>query len=288
MKQTLPYFLLCFLGACSFTLATFLQPDAMLWSHSGQASILNIILGNGRQLLANHFMTKADVYFHSGYYPTIFDKKPTHDENHLAGGGGDHHEAGHAEAGHEDHDEHGEEHEGDFLGPPRDLFERIGRHALITEHTHLEHGNEREILPWLKLTAELDPHKIQAYTVASYWLANHLGKPKEAEQFLREGLRQNPDSYEILLELGKIYSKFDHDEDRAATVWKMSLRRWAQQEPQKEKPNFGALLDLTLDLARYEEQHGDYKAAIAYLEQAKTVSPSPVAIEKQISELRKR
>src|SRR5215831_2330509 len=256
MKRTFPWFALCFLGACTFTLATLLQPDAMIWSQSGKGSVLKILLGNGRQLLANHFMTKADVYFHSGYYPTIFDKKPVHHEDHLAGGGS----ADHQESGHNDGDEHGEEDETDFLGPPRDLFERIGRNALITEHTHLEHGNEREILPWLRLTAELDPHRIQAYTVASYWLANRLGKQKEAEQFLREGLRQNPDSYEILRDLGKMYWNFEHDPERAATVWQMSLRRWLQQEPQKEKPDNAALLDLTLGLARYEEQRGDYQS----------------------------
>jgi tetratricopeptide (TPR) repeat protein len=288
MNRTLPFFALCFLGACCFTVATVLQPDAMVWSQSGQGSVLKILLGNGRQLLANHFMTKADVYFHSGYYPTIFDKKPAHEENHLAGGDADHHESAPSNGAHENHDEHGDEHEADFMGPPRDLFERIGRHALITEHTHLEHGNEREILPWLKLTAELDPHKTEAYTIASYWLANRLGKQKEAEQFLREGLRQNPDSYEILLELGKLYWKFDHDSEHAANVWKMSLRRWLQQEPQKQKPNYGALYDLTLALARYEEQRGDYHSAIAYLEQARTVSPSPEALDKQIADLRKR
>ena len=285
MKRTLPYFALCFLGACCFTVATTLQPDALVWSQSGQGNVLKILLGNGRELLANHFMTKADVYFHSGYYPGIFDNRPASHENHLSGGDVDHHEEGHAGGAHEDHDE---EHEGDFLGAPRDLFERIGRNARITVHTHLDNGNEREILPWLKLTAELDPHKIQAYTVASYWLANHLGRPKEAEEFLREGLRQNPDSYEILLEMGKVYYKFDHDPDRAANVWKMSLRRWAQHEPQKEKPNFAALLDLTLGLARYEEKRGDYKASIAYLEQAKTIAPFPQTIEKQIADLRKR
>jgi tetratricopeptide (TPR) repeat protein len=288
MKRTFPWFALCFLGACSCTLATLLQPDAMVWSQSGKGSVLKILLGNGRQLLANHFMTKADVYFHSGYYPTIFDKKPVHHEDHLAGGGqADHPEGDQSEAGHKDEgDEHSED--ADFLGPPGDLFERIGRNAMITEHTHLEHGNEREILPWLKLTAELDPHRIQAYTVASYWLANRLGKQKEAEEFLREGLRQNPDSYEILLELGKLYWNFEHDAEHAATVWQMSLRRWLQQEPQKEKPNNAALYDLTLGLARYEEQRGDYQRAIAYLERARTISPSPEALDRRIADLRKR
>ena len=82
-----------------------------------------------------------------------------------------------------------EEHEKQmhFLGPPRDWIERFGRHFMITEHTHLQGNNEREILPWLKLASELDPQKIETYTVAAYWLRD-MGKIKEAEGFLREGL----------------------------------------------------------------------------------------------------
>src|SRR5437588_9986821 len=95
-----------------------------------------------------------------------------------------------------------EEHERkmNFLGAPRDWVERFGRHFMITEHTHLQGGNEREILPWLRVSAELDPHRIDTYTVASYWLRSSLGKVDEAEQFLREGLRQNPGSYELWYE----------------------------------------------------------------------------------------
>ena len=59
---------------------------------------------------------------------------------------------------------------------------------MITEHTHLEGGNEREILPWLRLSAELDPQRVETYTVAAYWL-RAVGKMVEAEHFLREGLR---------------------------------------------------------------------------------------------------
>ena len=62
-----------------------------------------------------------------------------------------------------------------FLGPPRDWIERFGRHFIITEHTHLQGAKEREILPWLRISAELDPQKIETYTVAAYWLRD-LGK----------------------------------------------------------------------------------------------------------------
>src|SRR5262245_14288817 len=185
---------LLLLATASFSLATVLQPRALSWSKRGRDSnnVLKLLLGDGRRLFANHFFVKADVSFHSGYYPSIFDQTqaPTNSQHMTAP------EGSHAE----------EEHEKamNFLGPPRDWIEAFGRHFQITEHTHLSGGKEREILPWLRLSAELDPERVDTYTVAAYWLRG-LGKVTEAEQFLREGLRANPDSYEILYELGRLY-----------------------------------------------------------------------------------
>src|SRR5438309_1796727 len=83
-----------------------------------------------------------------------------------------------------------------------DWIERFGRHFLITQHSHLSGGNEREILPWLRFSAELDPQRVETYTVAAYWLRS-MGKIVEAERFLRDGLLANPGSPEILFELGR-------------------------------------------------------------------------------------
>src|SRR5262245_55141947 len=103
MSKSIPYLMLLCLGAASFALATTLQPLAMTWSQSGQDNILKVLMGDGRRLFANHLFTKADVYLHSGYYPSIFDKTAQPHENHVTG--------------HED-EEH--EKETDFLGPPQD------------------------------------------------------------------------------------------------------------------------------------------------------------------------
>src|SRR5437667_4358951 len=140
MKRAGPYLILALFAAACFTLAVILQPSAMTWSQSGQDSILKVLLGDGRRLFANHFFTKADIYLHSGYYPSIFDKSAQKPENHVL-----EHEA-------EEHEK-----EAEFLVPPKDIFDRFGRHFMVTEHTHLEHGQEKEILPWLQLSTQLDP-----------------------------------------------------------------------------------------------------------------------------------
>ena len=42
-------------------------------------------------------------------------------------------------------------------------------------------------------------------TTAAFWLRTQLHREDEAVRFLREGWRANPDSYAILLELGRLF-----------------------------------------------------------------------------------
>src|SRR5712664_2378162 len=125
MRRTLtPYLLLLLLAAATFTLTIVLQPRILRWSQRGQDGVLKVLLGDGRRLFANHFFVKADVYFHSGYYPSIFDQAPApKDSRHLTSQEGSPAEEEHEKAM-------------NFLRPPRDWIERFGRHFLITEHTH--------------------------------------------------------------------------------------------------------------------------------------------------------
>jgi len=93
-----------------------------------------------------------------------------------------------------------------FLGETANWIDAYGRKHFPSVHTHLgvdspdgRQNTEREILPWLKFSAQLDPTKVDTYTVAAYWL-RRTGKPMEAERFLREGLEANPQSVEILFD----------------------------------------------------------------------------------------
>jgi tetratricopeptide (TPR) repeat protein len=157
--------------------------------------------------------------------------------------------------------------------------ERFGRRFIITEHTHLQGTKEREILPWLRISAELDPQKVETYVVAAYWL-RELGKVKEAERFLRQGMLHNPDSYEILFELGRLYYEADHDPARARKIWDLALRKWAEQEAANQKPDLLMLDQIALNLSRLEEREGNL-ARPSSLELSKKASPSG-GIQKQI------
>jgi tetratricopeptide (TPR) repeat protein len=265
------------LAVVTFCLAVTLQRRVTAWTKEDEApSILKLVLGDTRSVFANHFFVKADIYFHSGYYPSIFDRsKAPKDSRHMT-----------SEEGSPAEEEH--ERQMSFLDKPKDWIERFGRHFMVTEHTHLEHGNEREILPWLRISAELDPHRVETYTVAAFWLRSHLGKPAEAEQFLREGLRNNPNSFEIMFELGRLYHENLNDPVHARNIWELALRRWNEHESGKEDPNLFALEEIAVNLARVEEEQGDYRGAIAHLELAAKASPASGALRKQIEDLKQK
>jgi len=276
MKRASPYLVLGLLLVACFSLATTIQPRTRAWSDRAKSgNVLKLLFGDGRRMFANHFFVQADVSFHRGYYPSIFDQRTPPKESPMATG----HDA------HEGHDAEAHEKDMSFLAQPRDWIERFGRHFRVTKHTHLGQGEVREILPWLKLSAELDPERVETYTVTAYWL-HGLGKDKEAEEFLREGLRSNPNSYEILFALGQVYHRSLHDNDRARNVWNVALKKWHQQEDGKEKPDLLTLGEISMNLAQLEEESGNYPRALELLHQAKTASPNPAALQARIDELR--
>jgi hypothetical protein len=286
---------LLLLSAC-FSLAVVIEPrlaGARVYQRHDKRAI-EVILGEARRLFATHFYSKADVYFHSGFYPSIFDEATERDA-HMAT------DAGAVQEKHE--------HEENFLGKPLDWIDRFSRAFFPSSHTHLdaggaqekekrpehsgkedhdlgESGEVREILPWLKITADLDPNRIETYTVAAYWLRTRMNKPKEAEEFLRDGLKANPGSYAILFELGRIYFEAYKDLPRARNVWEAALQRWNQQEPSKKEADTFMLQQITWHLALLEEETGNKEKAVSYLEMARKVSPRPEAVQKRIDELK--
>ncbi len=70
-----PAVMFSFLAALAFSLSTWLQPRAESWTKRRDGDhLMQVLMGDGRQILANHMFMEADVYFHSGYYPSVFDQ----------------------------------------------------------------------------------------------------------------------------------------------------------------------------------------------------------------------
>lgn len=277
-RRPSPYLILLLLLAADFTLATVLERAARGWNQRSSADLLAVLMGDARRIFASHFFIKADVYFHAGYYPSIFDQQARpKGSSHMA-----------------DHSPEGEQECGErmqFIDRPTDWIERFGRNFFPTQHAHLGGGREREILPWLRISAGLDPHRVDTYTVAAFWLRKTLGKPDQAEAFLREGLRANPDSYEILYELGCLYYDNYNDVSRARNIWQLALRKLELQEGEKDEDELSKFYhDILLRLARLEEGQGNYALAADYLEQIinRDAAPNPDVLREQIAELRQK
>lgn len=274
--KTSPVYVLLGLLAVAFTLATSLDGKLSSLSMSGKSdNLFGMLLGDGRKLFANQFFTMADVYFHSGYYPSIFDENSETEKDIVT--------ASHGQKETEE-EEKGE----DFLGKPKDWLDAFGRNFRVTHHTHLENGNEREILPWLRLAADLDPQQIDTYTVGSFFLWQHLNRPDQAEAFLREGLRNNPDSCEILFELGRLYWVGHNDAARARNVWQLGVRKFLARPPEQEKETHLVYEEIVVNLAEMEAQTGNYQQAINWFHAAQQVSPDPAALQKQIDAIQKK
>src|SRR5690349_9841470 len=257
--MTSPYLVLALLFVACFSIATRLQLWYQGWigNRSQSSGLINVLMGDSRRLFANHFFVKADVYFHSGYYPSIFDQAKLHENSPMTQTSGAN--AGKHDHGDNEHAEHEEERSTDILGPPKNWVDRFGRHFFPSHHTHLERdGDEREILPWLRFSAELDPQRVETYTVAAYWLRSRLGRADEAEQFLREGLRANPQSYEILFELGRVADENRKNLKAARNIWELALRRWQEQEGGKGQPNTFLHQEIVGHLAELEERSGNW------------------------------
>jgi tetratricopeptide (TPR) repeat protein len=270
-----PLSTLAVLLALAFTLATGLALTVDNWSTRAKSdNLFGMLFGDGRKLFANHFFTMADVYFHSGYYPSVFDG--VNKESEIV------------ETSHGHTDTPDDEVKEDFLGRPHDWVDAFGRNFRITRHTHLEDHNEREILPWLRLAADLDPQKVETYTVGAYFLREHLGRTDQAEAFLREGLRNNPDSSEILFELGRTYREGLHDPDRARNVWQLGVKKFLARPADEQKEDRLLFEEIVANLGRLEDQAGHYADAINWLRAAQTVSPAPDALQAQIDAIQKK
>jgi tetratricopeptide (TPR) repeat protein len=283
--------------AAAFTLATILDP---LWSNMQRRQskgVLDMLVGDGKRLFANHFVTKADVYFHNGYYPSIFQQAKA--DSHLTESA-EEHEDEHGKETTEDHAKHaGEHHEGETAeehakhaaapsDAPQDWIEALGRHFFVSQHSHMKNGDAKELLPWFKISAELDPNRIETYTVGAFWLRTSLKKVDEAEQFLRDGWKANPDSYAIIFELGRLYQTDRKDIQRARNLYELALKKWTAQESQKEKPDLFAKEQILAHLVEVEYNLKDYRPCLEHLQQLEPISPYPESVRKTIADVKSK
>jgi len=172
------------------------------------------------------------------------------------------------------------QHEKEFSDP----FQRIAEVIAPTSHVHL-HGEREtlEIMPWLSLATKADPHNVEAYQVAVYWL-KAAERIDDAEQVLRAALADNPGDYRLQIERALI-ALARGEYAAAARSLDSALRQW----PQPLSPeNDEALLDLGRILrhrALLAESAGQTELAAELLRREHRIFPERANIAAEIERL---
>ncbi len=184
-------------------------------------SALAAMLGEFRTSLSDLLFIKTERYLHSGvaYVPHLAEKVLSIEggvqamEAHQSEIGED---DGHGHDHDHDHDhDHPHDHfhhedlpesiiptaEADYRGWIGEMHRRVKPWRDPKLH-HL-HTDGTQLLPWFRMMTLSDPGYTRGYTVGSYWLKQH--DPQEATAFLKEGLRHNPEAFELHLMLGFLH-----------------------------------------------------------------------------------
>lgn len=125
------------------------------------------------------------------------------------------------------------------------IFQKWGHIIHPSGHAHAEGDQISEIMPWLKLATQSDPHNIEVYLVASFWLNGECGRPDLARRAIQEAITRNPERYELYLEKGRLFlSAAEYDRAKKALLTsKKLLQNRVQTDPEQSS------IDLTFILA---------------------------------------
>ena len=223
--------------------------------HERNTSSIAVMLGEFRTGLSDVLFLKTERYLHGGaayaphdeydalsvestqsdidFHPSELDEDPeATGHNHDHGDHEDH--AGTCE--HDDHADHAGRDEHHFTrtmipAPKQDYRGIIG--ALQREVKPWRDPSEdhfltdgSQLLPWFKVMTVSDPHFVRGYTAGGYWLSKQ--SRKEAINFLKQGVLNNPKAFQIHLVLSQIYLKeakslgAEHSQSKAQEFYQLA------------------------------------------------------------------
>ena len=247
-------------------LAIFLQQHVMTidrrYSLYNETDFFSSLIAGSKKFVAHECWIQADVYLHRGL---VHEYDGEHDDEHEFFH--DSHEEAHHHHDHDvAHNHNGEEcpfcghHHHKDVKP--NAFVPYNR-GDFTNTKHKTKFDDKELLPWLRLTAYMDPHLTKAYAVGGHWLAWRLGKAEEAIEFLEEGLENNPGAPDILAELGLVY--FDANGDLGTRNLEKALEAFNAAMKTEVKPL--RRIELLTYRSECHNALGQYEKAIATLDE---------------------
>jgi len=151
------------------------------------------------------------------------------------------------------------------------------------QHAHAEGGASAEILPWLKLATQADPHNVEAFLVASFWANTGLQRLDLARDILNTAQRLNPGDYRIPLEKSRLAITSHHfNAARPLLDAALTLHSKTPSTPERVR-------ELTLDQAEIltflgflHETKGEIREAITCFNTVLSLFPDRALIKERI------
>jgi tetratricopeptide (TPR) repeat protein len=259
------------------------------------ASAAAIILGELRTSFSDMMFIKTERYLHSGiaYVPHMdrallsLEGEQSEAEHHQEEVGEEDHHADHDHLHHKDIETVVPSPSLDFRGFIGDL-ERQVKPWRDPSKAHI-HTDGMELLPWFRMMTLSDPRYIRGYAVGGWWLQNR--NLEQAFAFVKEGVENNPESFEIYMTLGQLYlnqARRAEDEENRRSSFAEALDAYiksAQFALEQRPPDWTGEIDdprwsdyqendllASMRLSVFlEERHGDpqsaYRRATTYLQQ---------------------
>ena len=236
-------------------------PDERVQVASG-GDALSVAFGDAKTVISQTLVHKADSYFHGGVDRKCPDR---HDHSDLS-------PFEHSNIRTFEHF---------FDDPWRWINARVRAPQV---HTHLEGEKSVELIPWLWASVKADPRNVDAWTTA-WHTANHMMKDRTlAEEILKEGLKRNPDSIELLFYLGRhLYDRGKGDVAAAERTFAKARAAGLKacggnlsQLSGKEAETLAFVLDY---LSAFAEKRGDAATMRTCLTEAKRINAVPVITE---------
>ncbi len=206
---------------------------------SSPDSPLYRILGSATEAVGDVLFLKADSYFHGG----VTEKFHEEGENMMTMKPG--------------------EVEKDGEEAPSDWIAKINRQVTSHAHRHLSADKIRELLPFFALSTTLDPHNIEALLTTAFWLDKSFSKADEAIRVLEKGVTENPASWELESELGRLYLQRKNDPASSQAHYLAAIRKSSRLEVEMFRR-----LDLYYFLAQACELEGKRAEALTTYREA--------------------
>lgn len=129
---------------------------------------------------------------------------------------------------------------------PMGIIQRLADKVQPRTPEHLENHGIDEIMPWLRFATRLDPHNVDAYLDAAFWVnADNGGRRKLAMDILAEARRNNPSDYRIPMQRGRALL-CGGEVREAARAFDAALAMWETARgvaPPQKQLDRAALLD---------------------------------------------